>query len=64
MLEGDGPRDARDMATALRQLSHQPRPSDIVVPGLLDGLESVKRLVGRSFDIGRTQRLRLAGTGE
>ncbi|MEL0079663.1 MAG: hypothetical protein VW774_09470, partial [Rhodospirillales bacterium] len=64
MLDGDGPRDARDMATALRQLSHQSRPSDSVVPGLLDGLESVKRLVGRSFDKGRTSRLRLTGSGE
>ncbi|MEK9828199.1 MAG: glycosyltransferase [Rhodospirillales bacterium] len=64
MLDGDGPRDARDMATALRQLSHQSRPSDSVVPGLLDGLESVKRLVGRSFDKGRSSRLRLAGSGE
>jgi predicted glycosyltransferase len=64
MLDGDGPRDARDMATALRQLAHQSRPSDSVVPGLLDGLESVKRLVGRSFDKGRSSRLRLAGAGE
>jgi hypothetical protein len=32
------------MATALRQLMQQPRPSQVVVPGLLDGLDSVNRL--------------------
>lgn len=51
MLEDDGARDAHHMATALRQLSQQPRPSDVVVPGLLDGLDNVdilaRRLIGR-----------------
>jgi len=32
------------MATALRQLPQQNLPSEIVVPGLLDGLENVNRL--------------------
>ena len=39
------------MSTALRQLPQQPRPSDVVVPGLLDGLNNVdilaRRLIGR-----------------
>jgi predicted glycosyltransferase len=39
------------MAAALRQLSTQPRPSEVVVPGLLDGLDRVqerlKALTGR-----------------
>jgi hypothetical protein len=33
------------MAAALRRLPSQNRPSDIVVPGLLEGLENVNRLV-------------------
>ncbi len=47
MLVDDGTRDPWRMATALRHLPQQARPSDIVVPGLLDGLTSVNRLVGR-----------------
>jgi predicted glycosyltransferase len=44
MLLDDGVRDARTMATALRHLPQQSAPSEVVVPGLLDGLESVNRL--------------------
>jgi hypothetical protein len=45
------------MATALRHLPQQRRPSEVVVPGLLDGLESVERLARgwlarRTFDQG------------
>ena len=47
MLEDDGIRNPRDMATALRHLPQQNRPSDIVVPGLLDGLPNVNRLARR-----------------
>ena len=47
MLEDDGIRNTRDMATALRHLPQQNRPSDIVVPGLLDGLPNVNRLARR-----------------
>ena len=35
------------MATALRQLPQQGLPSDVVVPGLLDGLGNVWRLVAK-----------------
>ncbi len=49
MLVDDGDRDAWMMATALRHLPQQARPSDVVVPGLLDGLTSVNRLVGRAL---------------
>jgi predicted glycosyltransferase len=45
MLLDDGRREARTMATALRQLSQQRVPSSIIVPGLLDGLPNVARLV-------------------
>jgi hypothetical protein len=44
MLVGDKERDPRVMGTALRQLPQQNLPSEIVVPGLLDGLDSVNRL--------------------
>jgi hypothetical protein len=33
------------MATAIRQLPQQSPPSEVVVPGLLDGLKNVNRLV-------------------
>lgn len=64
MIDGGGARDPRAMATALKQLSSQPKPSEIVVPGLLDGLESVIRLVGQVFERGRSYHLRLAGSGD
>ena len=48
-LPDDGRRDGRAMATALRQITQQGRPSDVVIPGLLDGLANTARLVGRSL---------------
>ena len=42
-LEADSP-DWRHMATALRHLPQQGLPSDVVLPGLLDGLDNVNRL--------------------
>jgi predicted glycosyltransferase len=47
MLPDDGVRDATAMATALRQLPQQQAPSDVIIPGLLDGLENVNRLAER-----------------
>ena len=44
MLTDDGARDPQVMATALRQLPQQNLPSDVVIPGLLDGFDSVNRL--------------------
>lgn len=44
LLIDDGHHDPRLMATALRQLPQQAVPSQSVVPGLLDGLDSVNRL--------------------
>ena len=51
MLDADGEkgRDPQAMATALRQLPQQGLPSDVVVPGLLDGLGSVWRLVAKQL---------------
>ncbi len=49
MLDPDKSPDPQIMATALRQLPQQGLPSDAIVPGLLDGLPNVCRLVARSF---------------
>jgi predicted glycosyltransferase len=38
----DEPRTPERMAQALRGLSTQPRPSEVVIPGLLDGLDRVQ----------------------
>src|SRR3982751_5242981 len=45
MLKDDGTYDPAVMAAALRGLPRQNRPSEVVVPGLLDGLPNVSRLV-------------------
>ncbi|HYM32474.1 MAG TPA: hypothetical protein VEU47_14310 [Candidatus Cybelea sp.] len=45
MLEDDGRYDAKVMADALRNLPRQRLPSEFVVPGLLEGLDNVNRLV-------------------
>jgi predicted glycosyltransferase len=45
MLADDGRYDPEVMAAALRRLPSQNRPSEIVVPGLLEGLDNVHRLV-------------------
>ncbi len=49
MLGDDGERDVRAMIHALRQLPLQSTPSEIVVPGLLDGLVNVGRLAAQSL---------------
>lgn len=50
MLRADRERRADTMATALRHLPQQQRPSDTVVPGLLDGLKNVNVLTRRALD--------------
>ena len=45
MLESDDRLDPKVMAKALLELPYQNRPSDVVVPGLLEGLDNVARLV-------------------
>jgi predicted glycosyltransferase len=49
VLPDDDRRSARTMATALRHLPQQPVPSAAIMPGLLDGLPNVTRLVRRVF---------------
>ncbi|HZE60329.1 MAG TPA: glycosyltransferase [Burkholderiales bacterium] len=45
MLSDDGAHDPAGMAAALRALPRQQRPSEVIVPGLLEGLTNVSRLV-------------------
>jgi len=59
MLESNGRRDPERMATALRHLPQQPRPSDVVIPGLLDGRANVVKLA-RKWLSRRAGRLRVA----
>ena len=44
MLSDEAGRDPKTMAAALLHLVQQPRPSSVVIPGLLDGMASVNRL--------------------
>lgn len=44
MMADDGERDPSAMAAALRFMPRQKRPSEVVVPGLLEGLKNVNRL--------------------
>ena len=55
MLEDDGVRDPRVMATALRNLPQQAAPSSVVVPGLLDGRASVIKLTQQWLARGDTR---------
>ena len=59
-LDPNGSRDARAMATAIMHIPQQAKPSEIVVPGLLDGLENVRRLFSRALDQSRKSGLRVA----
>jgi predicted glycosyltransferase len=57
MLSEDDGRDPKIMAAALRRLTRQNRPSSVVIPGLLDGMQNVNRLAGRWLGRGRVGRL-------
>ena len=63
MLDPDEGRPARVMATAIRHLPQQARPSDVIVPGLLDGLDNVNRIAGRALESARAPSLRFAEAG-
>ena len=60
VLIEDETKDPRVMATALRHLPQQQLPSQVVVPGLLDGQENVDRLVDKWLARGRRPQLALA----
>ncbi len=55
MLTEERAMNPEAMATAIRRLPQQRRPSQVVVPGLLDGLENVNRLVRRHLAEGRNR---------
>jgi predicted glycosyltransferase len=64
ILPDEHDRDPSIMATALLQLTQQKPPSAVVIPGLLDGMASVNRLVQRWLRESRPERTRLrAGRG-
>jgi predicted glycosyltransferase len=56
MLPDSESRDPRVMAAALLHLTQQPKPSAVVIPGLLDGMESVNRLTSRWLAAGGAAR--------
>ncbi len=60
MLENSEHKSPETMAIALRNLPTQPLPSDVVVPGLLEGLDNIQRLVGRWLDGEKSPRVALA----
>ncbi|MGH8704499.1 MAG: glycosyltransferase family protein [Burkholderiales bacterium] len=55
MLADDGRYEPAVMAAALRNLPRQNRPSEIVVPGLLQGLDNVARLVSPWIEPGAAE---------
>ncbi len=59
MLDPDFLADTRAMAAAIRNLAVQNRPSEVVVPGLLDGVESIARLTDRALERPAAESLRL-----
>ena len=56
LCDHDGTRDSGRMAQALRTLPQQPRPSEVVIPGLLDGLDVIRDRVGLALDNARRPR--------
>ncbi|MCG8354131.1 MAG: hypothetical protein MI920_01035 [Kiloniellales bacterium] len=63
ILLDDGARVPHTMATALRALPQRPRPSEVVVPGLLDGRDNVIKL-SRKLLLQRRKRLAMADTAD
>ena len=59
ILPDSNERAPRTMAAALLQLMQQPRPSAVVIPGLLDGMASVNRLARKWLGQGRAERMRV-----
>ncbi len=47
MLEVDGENSPWEMAAALRLLPSQPKPSEIIIPGLLDGLSEINGMTDK-----------------
>jgi predicted glycosyltransferase len=60
VLVEDELKDPKTMATALRHLPQQQLPSQVIVPGLLDGQLNVERLVNKWLARGRRPQLTVA----
>jgi hypothetical protein len=56
LSEHAGQRDPRLMATALRALPNQARPSEVYIPGLLDGLDVIRGRFADALDKARIAR--------
>jgi len=53
VLSEERGRDPRVMSAALRRIIQQPRPSEVFIPGLLEGMPEVNRLARNWLDQGR-----------
>lgn len=51
MIVDDGSRDPNEMARAIRELPKRPKPSDVHLPGLLDGLSSINGTVDQWLNV-------------
>lgn len=63
MLDEQQAHDPLRMAQALRRLPEQPLPSEIVIPGLLDGLDNIHDMVGAWIANNRRVSLSAAARG-
>src|SRR5262249_3524114 len=59
MLSDEYGRDPGMMVRALLHLPQQRRPSDVIVPGLLDGMANVDRLAAKWLGRDRADRFRV-----
>jgi len=55
VLVDDKKRNAETMVKAIHHLLHRKKPSEAIVPGLLDGLPNVGKLLGHFFKTDRTE---------
>jgi predicted glycosyltransferase len=62
MLSDDGKYDPATMASALRALPQQRKPSEVIVPGLLGGLKNVQRLIAPWIAPSQSQRRALSAS--
>ncbi|MEE8392754.1 MAG: glycosyltransferase [Rhodospirillales bacterium] len=60
MLSPDGEHSPQEMAAALRNLSNQSRPSQVNIPGLLDGLSAINGMVDGCLDAPRREPARIS----
>jgi predicted glycosyltransferase len=63
MLANHEARTPHLMAAALRRLPHQLRPSAVFVPGLLDGLDNIQRMVDAGMPVAFEPHVGLATQG-